>query len=170
MARATGFLETRGENSFLVFVREFGESTAEVWDCLTRPSLLETWIGTYTGDPATGHVAFLMTAEAGAQEEDVYIETCVAPRRFAGDVGQGGGRSWHLEWMLADENYGCILRFAMRLDDLDDVASVGAGWDYYLDRLAASLDGDEMPDWDDYYPDLATEYHDLATLHRNGLG
>jgi uncharacterized protein YndB with AHSA1/START domain len=170
MARATGFLETRGDDDYLVFVREFNEPTAEVWDSLTRPSLLETWIGTYTGDPATGHVAFLMTAEAGAEEEDVFIVTCAAPHRFVGDFSQTGGRSWHLEWMLADEIFGCILRFSMRLDDLDDAASVGAGWDYYLDRLAASLDGDEMPDWDDYYPDLATEYDALAKLHRERLG
>jgi len=37
---------------------------------------------------------------------------------------------------------------------------MGPGWEYYLDRLAAAMHGNAMPDWDDYWPNLASAYAD----------
>ena len=33
-----------------------------------------------------------------------------------------------------------------------DIGSVGPGWEYYLDMLVASREGDPQPSFDDYYP------------------
>ena len=48
----------------LVIVREFAAPIEDVWASVTEPARLERWIGTFTGDPASGSVMFAMTAES----------------------------------------------------------------------------------------------------------
>jgi hypothetical protein len=50
------------------------------------------------------------------------------------------------------------LTFVHRLAEPFDATSVGPGWQYYLDRLAAHLEGTELPsNWDLYSP-LGSKY------------
>ena len=46
--------------------REFRAPIEDVWAAVTEPERLARWIGTFSGDPASGQVAFRMTAEEGA--------------------------------------------------------------------------------------------------------
>jgi hypothetical protein len=48
-------------------------------------------------------------------------------------------------------------RLAQSMPPDMDSADVGPGWHWYLDRLAASLAGAPMPEWEDY-PALASDY------------
>jgi hypothetical protein len=56
------------------------------------------------------------------------------------------------------------LRFGQRLTDPETAASVGPGWEYYLDRLVAAEAGNDLTgiDFDDYYPALAEHYRMLV--------
>ena len=53
----------------LVISRQFRSPIDDVWASVTEPERLARWIGTFTGDPASGRVAFRMTAEGDAPAE-----------------------------------------------------------------------------------------------------
>jgi hypothetical protein len=50
------------------------------------------------------------------------------------------------------------LRFVHHLNEEAKSEEIGPGWEYYLDRLGAAMSGNSMPDWDDYWPSLASAY------------
>lgn len=139
----------------LVFTRTFRAPIDDVWAACTDPERMERWIGTWTGDPSAGQVVFRMTAEGDDVPEEVYlVETCEPPRRFVlrsrdaypfSPDGSGPQVQWQHTLVLDESDGVTTLRFTQVVPDgqvgADMVASVGPGWDYYLDRLAAALDG-----------------------------
>lgn len=146
------------------FTRRYRATREAVWAALTESDRLERWIGRWEGDPATGRVTFFMTAEGeGVEGEEYSIVECDPPHRFAADTAVGEQR-WHLRFELESEEIGVTrLTFAQLLGD-DDMSSVGPGWEYYLDRLTASLEGGDIAaiDFDDYYPAMKEHYAALA--------
>ena len=79
-AQPTGRLEQRDGTRYVVLERRFRAPIEDVWAAVTERERLERWIGTYTGDPATGAVMFRMTAESEeAPEERMAIDSCVPP-------------------------------------------------------------------------------------------
>jgi len=80
---ATGRREDRDGTSYVVFERTFTAPIADVWAAVTEPERLERWIGTWSGDPASGKVEFRMTAESeAAAEETIVIDECREPSRL----------------------------------------------------------------------------------------
>ena len=76
----------------LVIDREFRAPIEDVWAAVTESDRLERWIGTWTGDPASGAVLFRMTAEGDdAAAEDMEIRECDPPRRLARDLARRRG-------------------------------------------------------------------------------
>ncbi len=131
-----------------------------MWAAVTEPARLERWIGTWTGDPASGQVAFRMTAEGEDVPEEVHrIVVCEPPRRLV-TTSQTQGQVWQLELDLAEDAGVTTLTFAQVMSDPAMAESVGPGWDYYLDRLVAAETGSEVAAvvWDDYYPAQAEHY------------
>ena len=159
---ATGHRAQRGDATYVVYEREFRAPIADVWAAVTEPARLERWIGTWSGDPATGSVEFRMTAEAEDAPADPHrIVACDPPRRLVTEsAAAGDGSVWRLELDLAEAGGVTVLTFAQLLDDSIPVDSVGPGWDYYLDRLVAAEAGRDVAEvvWDDYYPALAEPY------------
>lgn len=158
----TGKLAHGTESPELQFEREFNLPIDTVWDAMTRSDELSKWIGRWDGDPSSGQVAFYMTAESeDAEAETVTIRECDRPHRFAADTSVGEG-AWHLRFELRSEGTTTVLLFAQVVEN-EPLGSVGPGWDYYLDRLAASLGGNDVTavDWDDYYPSMSRYYEDL---------
>ena len=148
----------------LVIVREFAAPIEDVWAAVTEPARLERWIGTFTGDPASGRVAFVMTAEGATEPEDMEIRECVPPRvlRVTSHVGE---EQWLLDLVLEERDGITTLTFEQ--PDIDPAAaeSVGPGWEYYLDRLVAAETGGDVGalDWDrDYYPAMVEHYREQA--------
>jgi len=146
------------------FVRRYRAAPDAVWAALTESDRLERWIGRWEGDPATGRVTFFMTAEGDEVEgEEVSIVECDRPTRFAADT-RVGDRQWHLRFELEQEADGVtVLTFAQMLSD-DDVSSVGPGWEYYLDRLTAVINGSDVGavDFADYFPAMKDYYAALS--------
>src|SRR3990170_2940458 len=56
----TGRREERSGRQFLVMERRFEAPIDAVWAAITEPERLARWIGTWTGDPASGAVDFRM--------------------------------------------------------------------------------------------------------------
>jgi len=164
---ATGRRERRDGADWIVMERRFATGAGDVWAALTDPDRLRRWIGTWTGDPADGHVTFFMLAEGDDVEpETMWIEACEPPRllRLRSQV-PGEPEVWHLELDLAERDGGTVLRFAQDVPRAGLAESVGPGWEYYLDRLVAAETGGDVDavDFDTYYPALSAAYADPAT-------
>ncbi|MFT2818037.1 SRPBCC domain-containing protein [Leifsonia sp. A12D58] len=159
-AHPTGRLAHRNDGLYLMLDRLFSSPIEDVWASLTRPAELAKWIGTYTGSPSTGAVKFLMSAEESADWEYVTIRECDAPHRFVGEFGEGDD-SWRIMFHLVTGDGMTTLTFGQRLRSAAEAATVGPGWDYYLDRLVASRAGRPLPQWEHYYPAHAQYYKDL---------
>lgn len=139
----------------LVFTRTFAAPIGDVWAACTEPQRMERWIGIWTGDPASGEIAFRMTAEGDDVPEEVYlVEACEPPRRFVlrsrdpapfSADGSGPQVAWQHTLELAEADGVTTLTFTQLVPDgpvgTDMVASVGPGWDYYLDRLVTACGG-----------------------------
>jgi uncharacterized protein YndB with AHSA1/START domain len=159
---ATGHREQRDTTTYVVFRREFRAPIDDVWAAVTEPERLERWIGTWSGDPASGVVEFRMTAEGeDAPAEPHRIVVCEPPRRLVTESSSPLDETvWRLELDLSERDGVTTLTFAQVVGDGVPVESVGPGWDYYLDRLVAAQAGRGVGEvvWDDYYPALADHY------------
>lgn len=161
-----GRREERDGSTLLVIERELRAPLDDVWAACTDPSRMERWIGTWSGDPATGPVTFRMTAEGDdAPAEEMDVLACEPPRRFVvrgrepqpfSEDGSGEQAVWHMELELEETDGVTSLRFVQVLapgaTGVEMAASVGPGWEYYLDRLAAVLAGADVDgvDWEAY--------------------
>lgn len=144
----------------LIVERTVDAPAQEVWDWLTLPKHLELWIGTWEGTPGVGKViSFTMTAEPGAEPEPVTIQVCQPANHFLADLGNQG---WRIGFSLAEIGATTIIFFTQRLANAADAASIGPGWEYYLDRMIAARSGNPVPIWDDYYPAFAPYYTRVA--------
>ena len=155
----TGYLSTGPVGPELIIAWRIPHVMDVVWNHLTDPELLDTWYGTYEGDPDSGAVT-LTTHEAPDHPGEVRIQHCEAPNALSVTLASPAG-----EWMLtvtlnaADDE--TDLEFRQRLDGLEhSPADLGPGWEYHLDRLVAALDGGDVNAlaWDDYHPALCDHY------------
>ncbi len=146
------------EGMRLQFVRTYDHTVEEVWSALTEPDRVARWIGSVSGDPATGTVELVMTEEGSSTPTVVTILECEPPARLVVEVPSPDG-TWRLSVELQAHGAGTTLVFTQRLTEPYDASSVGPGWHYYLDRLGAVVTGLDVPDsWDDYFPSLKNAY------------
>ncbi|MCY4727069.1 SRPBCC family protein [Nocardioides sp. STR2] len=165
-ASMTGHREERDGRILLVIERRLRAPVDDVWAACTEPSRMERWIGTWSGDPASGSVSFRMTAEGDdVPAEEMDVLACEPPHRFAvrsrepqpfSEDGSGDTALWEMELELTEADGVTSLRFVQVLapgaTGIEMAASVGPGWDYYLDRLVAAVVGTDVAavDWEDY--------------------
>jgi uncharacterized protein YndB with AHSA1/START domain len=136
----------------LVLTRTFRAPVADVWASLTESERTARWYGPWQGDAAPGStIKVQMAYEDGEPWIDMTIDVCDPPHRLALSAVDDYG-SWFLEMVLTGSEAGTELRFTHKLTDTDGVGEFGPGWEYYLDALTASRDGEPMPSFDDYYP------------------
>lgn len=142
----------------LEFVRSYDDPVADVWSALTDPDRTARWFGRWTGDPANGSVQVVMVAEGDAPPQTMAILACEPPNRLLVEADSPDG-VWRIEVTLSEQGSGTTLRFVQRLAEPYDASSIGPGWHFYLDRLAAVVQGGEVPDdFDAYYPALQDRY------------
>lgn len=159
--RPTGRLDAGGH---LVLARTFRTSAEEIWGALTDSDRLARWYGTWSGDPASGRVELLMTAEDWDQPEPLLIRRCEPPRHLALTLGTAAD-AWRVDLDLVDYGGTTVLQLTHRYPDPDEVESVGPGWEYYLDRLVAAETGGSPDAVDfarDYHPAMSGHYRPLA--------
>lgn len=162
MPQPTGRLVRKDDGVYVVLDRIFWAPIEEVWAYFSRSPRLAEWIGEFTGTPSTGAVKFRMNQEGDAAEwENVAIMECSAPHRLHVDVGKAPA-SLVMYVHLTEASGHTAVTFGQRLRSLSEEASMGVGWDYYLDRLVAAHDSKPMPVWDDYFPAMMEHYETLC--------
>ncbi|GAA1769050.1 SRPBCC domain-containing protein [Agromyces humatus] len=155
----TGRVEDRNGTPALILTRTFTAPVEDVWAAITEPARLSRWIGTYTGDPATGTVMLTMTAEDDARPEPLNILECAPPHRLtAATPASETSPGWTYEVHLTESDGTTTLTFAQ--PGPHDLDTAGPGWEYYLDRLVAAEAGQDAAaiNFDDYYPAMRDHY------------
>jgi uncharacterized protein YndB with AHSA1/START domain len=159
----TGRIARIDDRLTLFVTRTFPAPIEDVWAAVTEPERLARWLGTWSGDPATGHVTFRMLFEGDrAGEEEMDIRECDEPRRLA-VTSRVGQQRWYLDVDLSEADGVTTLAFSQPDVDPEDVLSVGPGWEFYLDRLVAAETGGDLASIDferDYYPAMADHYRE----------
>jgi uncharacterized protein YndB with AHSA1/START domain len=157
----TGTIEQRDGRHVLIQTRTFSAPIEDVWAAVTEPERLARWIGTWTGDPESGHVSFRMLFEGDAHEgEAMEIRACEPPHRLH-LTSRVGEEVWLLELDLTHAEGVTTLTFSQPGVTKEQVGGVGPGWDYYLDRLVDVETGADPAQRDferDYYPATAEHY------------
>ncbi|MFD3525070.1 SRPBCC family protein [Streptomyces sp. NPDC058653] len=158
-----GRLLRTSEGVDLVLTRDFALPVEEVWAAVTEPDRTALWFGPWEGDGAPGgSVRVRMVFEEEGPSTEVTVEVCEAPHRLILTTVDEAG-SWRLELKLSgttgeaadggtDAAPGTELQFIQHLRTEDGLGEIGPGWEYYLDKLSASLDGTPHRTFDDYYP------------------
>ena len=159
-SQPTGYAERRDGVLAIVVSRQIEATIDDVWGWITTPDKLEQWIGTWSGDPAQGVVDFLMLAEGADKPEPMRVRTCVPPTTLHVTAESTMGH-----WLVNIDLEEASARTTLSLTHLDVPAdmlgAVGAGWEYYVDRLVAALRGDDVAAIDfeaDYFPALADRF------------
>ncbi|MBF4765806.1 SRPBCC family protein [Nocardioides islandensis] len=158
----TGRIEREGERLTLFVARTFEAPVEDVWAAITEPERLGRWLGTWTGDPATGRVSFRMGFEGDqASYEQMEIRECDPPHSLK-VTSNVGPYVWYLDVALSEADGVTTLAFSQPELDHEDSLSVGPGWEYYLDRLVAVETGGVPPETADferdYFPAMADHY------------
>jgi uncharacterized protein YndB with AHSA1/START domain len=121
----------------------------DVWAALTVSERLGRWFGTFTGDGPEYLVTITGEVDAGGEigtPTPATVHECEAPRRLVVEMPEGGV-SWTVAVDLATVAAGTVLTFGQELPEGLDEDDIRKGWDWYLDRLGASLTGAPMPAW-----------------------
>lgn len=159
----TGQLFRTDAGCDLVLTRTFRAPADDVWASLTEPERTARWFGPWKGDGAPGRtIEVQMAYEEGEPWCDMRIEACEPPRRLAVSMLDEYG-TWRIEMLLSEAGGSTELRFVQHLEAEDGIGEVGAGWEYYLDRLVAARDDSAQPDFDDYYPAMKSYFERLST-------
>lgn len=156
-----GFPERRDDGTYLVFERSYRAPIRDVWDCCTDQVRLNRWFGTWTGDPTAGRITLHWTHEDDAPDEDYVLERCDPPRQLRlHNDNPDPTQVWTLQLDLTEDLGLTTLRFAQLVEPQVNVADVGPGWQYWLDRLDAAV-ADRDPDtvtWGEQYTGLGEQY------------
>jgi uncharacterized protein YndB with AHSA1/START domain len=162
VADPTGWLRETDVGMELVLDREFVAEPEELWEWVTSSERLGRWIGTWEGEGRVGSViALTMTAEDSAEPEQVTVLVCDAPRRLQVEMVSEAG-AWQLQLDIRQRGEECTLELSQLVEQGLDIASIGPGWEYYLDRLVAVRGGLPLPEFSDYHPGMAGYYADLG--------
>ena len=150
----TGRIEQDDGQHELVQTRTFRAPIEDVWAAVTEPERLARWIGTWTGDPASGGVEFRMLFEGeDPSSEAMEIRVCEPPHRLH-LTSQVGQERWLLELDLEHADGVTTLTFRQPGVAPEQVGDIGPGWDYYLDRLVDAVAGADPARrrWEEYAP------------------
>ncbi len=160
MSTPTGTIEHRDGQYVLVQTRQLKAPIEDVWAAVTEPERLARWIGSWTGDPEAGSVAFQMLFEGECPEETMEIRVCEPPHRLH-VTSRTATEAWLLDVDLTHDDGVTTLTLSQPGVTAEQAPAVGPGWEYYLDRLvdaesgvdpsARNFDRDDYPAMADYY-------------------
>lgn len=170
---ATGERETRDGVDWVVYTRRILASAEQVWAAWTQPEQLARWVGRSDGivdGPSDRASAFFFTFEGDDLLPMTYRLDHIDEGRALGVTMSDPGResSWRLEMDLLTDGDATVLRVAQVIANAALAPSIAAGWEFYLDRLVAILEGREPDalDYDEYFLNQAEHYRQLFPVQQ----
>lgn len=154
----------------LVLERVLPGSIHDAWASITESDRLARWFCTWTGESRVGAtIELTMVAEEGNATSRAEILACEPPTHLAVSTHDQGG-DWLLDATLTpvDSTHTHLL-FVHHLDAEAKADEIGPGWEYYLDALGAAMNGTSAPDFNDYWPSLASAYADVNAPPASGV-
>jgi uncharacterized protein YndB with AHSA1/START domain len=146
----------------LLVERRLPVDAAEAWRWLTQSARLSKWIGTWKGAPAVGgDLQFTMRFEKDAAAETVTILECEPESRFRLRWA-AESTPWVVAVSIVEVDGSTTVYLSQRLSASRDAGMIGPGWEYYLDRLMAAVNGGAAPNFDDYFPSQRPYFERLA--------
>jgi uncharacterized protein YndB with AHSA1/START domain len=157
----TGKLIRTPKGFDLILTRTLRAPVEDVWASVTESERTARWFGPWEGEAAPGNTVKLqMVHEEGRPWCDLNIEACERPNRLAVSMVDSAG-TWRMEALLTETAGTTELRLVQHLDTEQGITGSGPGWEYYLDMLIASREGEPLPSFDDYYPAQEPYYQEL---------
>jgi uncharacterized protein YndB with AHSA1/START domain len=156
-----GTIDGEGRTRTARFERVLAHPPERVWEALTSSGALERWFMVASIEPRAGGAARFDTGDGVATG----TVTLWDPPRALGYLWPfpADGEA-HVAWSLEPVDDGARTRLVLEHTKLpaDWAAGYGSGWHAYLDRLAASLEGQQPPDWSERAAELRAAYDAAA--------
>lgn len=153
----TGTITDHDDRSTIRFERRLPFPVEAVWAALTEPDQLNQWFSAGTIEPRQGGAVDL----AGPKQVPVTGTVLVwdPPHVLEMDWWQRNVGTTTVRYELAPDGEGGTLLTLVH-DGLDsrDARGYVPGQHAFLDRLTAHLAGDEIPDWEQRYQEVADAY------------
>ena len=150
-------LGTIDEHNTITFVRHFPGPIERVWAFLTDPMLLARWFSDgVVAERIGGEVRFEMGADGRitAYDPPRLLEYTWNER----ELSRGPIFDTLVRWELAEAGDRVRLTLTHKRLTGSEVIGHGAGWHALLDRLSASVDGNDLPDFWQRYSQLRDKY------------
>ena len=159
---ARGTIVRDGERASIEFERRLEYSIEDVWEAVTDPEQLASWLGHTVSDRREGGI---ITIESGPQHVPLDL------RRTTGRI-----LVWEpphvveYEWRqmiveestvrieLAEDGDATLLKLRHRWLSASNAGGFIPGWHAFLDRLAAHMAGEAVPDWQTRFNEVQGEY------------
>lgn len=139
----------RGDD--LVLTRTFRAPIEDVWASVTKSESTARWFGPWEPTGEDKKIRIQMAFEESKPWLDGRIERCEPPRHLA--VWTKGEYAEKLLSMTLTESAGTTtLEFVHHSISRKMVGEFGPGWEFYLDALVASREGQPAPKFEAYYP------------------
>jgi uncharacterized protein YndB with AHSA1/START domain len=160
----TGSVVIEGERATLIFRRRVFHPPEAVWKALTDPAELSSW---YMSDAVIdGRQGGSVDLHAGPSRLHVTgrILTWDPPRvfehewRVAPRPELPSGEEAIIRWELHRDGEGTMLRLEHRNLNRETALGFAPGTHAFLDRLGAYLSRQPLPDWQERYGQVASQY------------
>ena len=151
-------IEKHPDGYRLVYEDVYATDVDDLWQAITTRERLARWMVDYTGDLHEGGTWAVATDGDEEPWATGTITSCEPPRSFTTTWHATGEDPTELTVTLEGVDGGTRMRLVHT-----GIRSIfyGAGWQTYLERLAADVAGDPIPDdWDARFAELSPRYEE----------
>lgn len=167
---ANGFISVEGDSATLTFKRKLKHPIEMVWAAITDPQRRANWFGATVIDGHVGGTIEIVAEGPPVSREQRTIKGRILvwdpPRVLEHEWNQPVVEKSIVRYELAPEGDGTVLTFTHRGLGVKSAQGYISGTHTYLDRLAAHLEGAELPNWQQRYVEVQ-QSHYAPTDNRN---
>lgn len=162
MDKKTGIITVSGNEATITFERHLNHPIEKVWAALTEPQKRAVWFGPTSIEPEEGGT-MITTAEGPPAPEEIRktkatILTWDPPTIFEYQEEASNVGKTIVRFELESKDDSTILRMTNSRLKPEDAHGYAPGWHAFLDRLAASMNKEELPVWGKRYGEVQEAY------------
>jgi uncharacterized protein YndB with AHSA1/START domain len=161
-----GFISVEGDSATLTFKRRLKHPIEAVWSAITDPKQRADWFGVTVIDGCAGGTIEMVAEGPPAPREQRTVRGHILvwdpPRVLEHEWKQPLVEKSVVRYELAPEGDSTILTFTHRGLGLTNAKGYISGTHAFIDRLAAYLDGVELPNWQHRYAEVQQAYYSVT--------